>query len=175
VDEHIRGPDQPQQSLRRFRLLEVEYDTELTAIETATLSNGPSSKRVWITAIGVHVDYYVGLPDLRHRLRGHRRNAVPRSRRAVPSQILRTTLLLPKSIPTKALILEDPEPSLLGSGVGVPGGIAGGREGGVPGGLLNSLMNEASRVVPVVRPPEVIRLQPPKTQSAPAAPLPSRS
>ena len=89
-----------------------------------------------------HVDYYVGLPDLRHRLRRHRTKRQCRSQRVVPSQILRTTLLLPKSIPTKALILEDPEPSLLGSGVGVPGGIAGGREGGVPGGLLNSLMNE---------------------------------
>jgi protein TonB len=97
--------------------------------------------------------------------------AAPRSQRVVPSQILRTTLLLPRSIPPKALILEDPEPAMLGSAVGVAGGIAGGREGGIPGGLMNSLIDEASRIVPVVRPPEAIKPQAPKTASAPAAPL----
>jgi protein TonB len=97
--------------------------------------------------------------------------AVQRSQRVVPSQILRNTLLLPRSIPPKALILEDPEPVMSGGGVGVAGGIAGGREGGVPGGLLNSLIDEASRIVPVVRPPETSKPQPAKTASAPAAPL----
>ena len=160
--------------------------------ETATLSYGPSTKRVWTTAMGFTGQALLVAcalvapmisPQVLPRVTwiatvappgpppppppAPDAQAVPRNQRVVPSQILRTTLLLPRSIPAKALILEDPEPALLGTVAGVAGGIAGGREGGVPGGLMNSLMDDASRIVPLVRPPEVIKPQPPKTASVP--------
>jgi protein TonB len=67
------------------------------------------------------------------------------------------------------MIVDDP-PEAAGGGPGVPGGVPGGVRDGVPGGLVDSIVIEGARILPVVRPPEVINREPVKPPPPPVKP-----
>jgi protein TonB len=63
-------------------------------------------------------------------------------------------LILPASIPPKALMLVDDDPGPdLAAGPGVPGGVTNGLPNGIPGGIVTDLIAHAA---PVVKPPEPV-------------------
>jgi periplasmic protein TonB len=155
--------------------------------ETATLSYGSRSKRVWTTFAGVAGQTLLVIgavlapmisPQVLPRAAwistiaapgppppAPPRGPVVRPRTAVggASQIFRRILIMPTRIPPKALGIED-EPAIAGSS-GVPGVVQNGDSNGVVGGLLNSIMGDNTGVVPVVRPPAPVVSTTPKSVS----------
>lgn len=152
--------------------------------ETATLSYGPSGKRVWTTAMGFTGQALLvacallapmispqSLPRVTWLIsvappgppppppRPMDEVATTRSS-ASTSQIRAGKLWEPTKIPVTAQILVDPEPVLPSGPPGVPGGLGSGREGTGPGSLLSSLIDS---VVTVVKAPEVRHEAPPPT------------
>jgi protein TonB len=149
--------------------------------ETATLSYGPSGKRVWTTAMGFSGQALLvacallapmispqALPRVTWLISVAPPGPPPAPPRpmeevvttrssAVTSQIRAGKLFEPTKIPATAQILVDPEPVLPSGPPGVPGGLGSGREGTGPGSILSSLIES---VVPVVKAPEV-RYEPP--------------
>uniref|UniRef100_Q01Y30 TonB family protein n=1 Tax=Solibacter usitatus (strain Ellin6076) TaxID=234267 RepID=Q01Y30_SOLUE len=159
--------------------------------ETATLSYGPSGKRMWTTAMGFTGQALLvacGLlapmisPQALPRVTWLISVAPPgpppppprpmdevtttRSSASV-SQIRAGKLFVPTKIPAIAQILVDPEPVLPSGPPGVPGGLGTGREGTGTSSILTSLIDSAARFVPVVKPPEVKHENPPPTHAAP--------
>ncbi len=159
--------------------------------ETATLSYGPSGKRVWTTAMGFtgqallvacallapmispqalpRVTWLVSLappgppppPPRPMEEMATTRNM------ASTSQIHAGKLFEPTKIPVTAQILVDPEPVLPSGPPGVPGGLGSGREGTGTSSILTSLIDTASSFVPIVKPPEVRHETPATTHVAP--------
>jgi protein TonB len=141
--------------------------------ETAILSYGAPSKRVWTTFAGftgqaLLVTCAVLAPMISPQVLPRAAwmttisapgappppGPVVRPRTAVSgaSQIFRRLLIMPTSIPPKALMLveDDPGPDLA-VGPGVPGGVPNGLPNGIPGGIVTDLI---ARVAPIVKPPE---------------------
>ena len=155
--------------------------------ETATLSYGHPSKRIWTTFAGVGGQALLVIgavlapmisPQVLPRAAwiatitapgppppAPPQGPVVRPRTAVSgaSQFFRHPLIMPTRIPPKALSIED-EPAVAGI-AGVPGGVQSGDSTGVAGGLLNSIMGDNTRVVPVVRPPAPVVITTPKSVS----------
>jgi protein TonB len=162
--------------------------------ETATLSNGPSTKRVWATAMGftgqaLLIGCALLAPLISPQTLGRAflvttlappgapppppppgPKIVPQSHHAVATQIFQHILTTPVSVPAVAAIIVEDPPEVAGSGPGVPGGVPGGVRDGVPSGLVDSIVNEGSRVVPPLRPPEVINREPVKPPPPPVKP-----
>ena len=155
--------------------------------ETATLSYGPPTKRVWATALGFTGQAMLiggsllapmvfpqtlgkaflvtsltapGPPPPPPAPPGPR--VVPRGARAVITQFTDHGLRAPVSIPEKAAILIDEPPVVAGSGTGVAGGMMGGEEVGIVGGITRAVPAEA-------RPPVIDRAPEPKAAPPPAA------
>jgi len=161
--------------------------------ETATLSNGPSTKRVWATVMGftgqaVLIGCALLAPLIWPQTLGRAflvttlappgvpppppppgPKIVPRPHHALATQIFNHILTAPVSVPPIAAMIVDDPPEAAGSGPGVPGGVPGARDG-VPGGLVDNIVNEAARIVPVVHPPEAINREPVKPPPPPVKP-----
>jgi protein TonB len=155
--------------------------------ETATLSYGPSGKRVWTTAMGFtgqalmvacallapmispqvlpRVTWLVSLappgppppPPLPPG------EAVTRTS-ANTSQIHGGKIFEPTKIPPKALILTEDEPPLFSSAAPDGTGVIGGQIGGDSTGVIGGILEAARRILPVVKEPEHV-----KTDSTPPA------
>ena len=162
--------------------------------ETATLSNGPSTKRVWATAMGftgqaLLIGCAVLAPLISPQTLGRAflvttlappgapppppppgPKIVPGPHHALATQIFKHILTTPVSVPPIAAMIVDDPPEAAGGGPGVPGGVPGGVRDGVPGGLVDSIVNEGARILPVVRPPEVINREPVKPPPPPVKP-----
>jgi protein TonB len=162
--------------------------------ETATFSYGPSNKRLWTTAMGftgqaVLIGCALLAPLVSPQTLGRaflvtglvapgappaplppgpKPEALP-SRGAAPPTT-RRTLIEPAlaNVPPIALTLVDP-PEAVGSDVGERGGVVGGVDTGVRGGVPN-LISQIIRVVPVVRPPEMVNRPPVTVATAPVKP-----
>jgi protein TonB len=158
--------------------------------ETARVSYDPSNKRVWTTAMGftgqaVLIGCLMLAPLVSPQTLGRaflvtglvapgaptapvppgpKPEAVP-SRGAVPPSTRRTLVEpLAVNVPPIALTLVDP-PEAAKGGPERPGSVVGGTgEGGSGSG--SNLITEITRVVPVVRPPEVVN-RPPVTPATP--------
>lgn len=153
--------------------------------ETATLTYGRDSKRVWGTFAGVTgqallVTCAVIAPMISPA--GLPRAAWittltapgpppppplppgpqirPRPTTAVATQVVNNTVSVPVWIPPKAIIFDDP-PEVASTG-GVQGGIAGGDKNGVSGGILTGIIESGRSVAAVVRPPDPVVVTPPK-------------
>ena len=137
--------------------------------ETATLSYGPPSKRVWATAMGftgqaVLIGCAVLAPLISPQTLGRAflvtalvtpgapppppppgPRIVPRSH-AAASQIFRNILTEPVNIPRIAAILVEEPPEAADSGPGVQGGVPGGVREGAQNGLVSSILNEGARI-----------------------------
>jgi protein TonB len=144
--------------------------------ETATLSYGPRSKRVWTTFAGftgqallvtcavlAPMIFPQGLPRAAWITTITAPGAPspppgtvvrPRTAASGASQMFRHPLTMPARIPPQAVMIED-EPAVAGVG-GITGSVPGGDANGVAGGLLNSIMSDNTRVAPVVKPPEPV-------------------
>jgi protein TonB len=147
--------------------------------ETAVLSYGPPTKRVWATFAGFAGQaFLVGcallapllwpqvIPKVAYVMSiappgspppppppGDA--AVPKRARVVPFQRADNVFHEPIRIPEHpAVIVEEPETLVAagGSKYGVPGGI----DGGVPGGLVSRFLDD-TRMAPVVKPPEPVK------------------
>jgi protein TonB len=146
--------------------------------ETAILSNGPRTKRVWATIAGFtgqvmvigcaliapllfpqvipKVAYVMsiappGPPPPPPPPGG---DNTPRHPRVIP--VTQSALKYPTRIPTTTpVIIDDVEaPSVAGgSRNGVPGGV----DGGVDGGILTTLLNGSGHYAPVPKPPEPVK------------------
>jgi protein TonB len=162
--------------------------------ETATLSYGTSTKRVWATAMGftgqaLLIGCALLAPLIWPQTLGRAflvttlappgapppppppgPKIVPQSHHAVATQIFKHILTTPVSVPAVAAIIVDDPPEVAGSGPGVPGGVPGGSRDGVPGGLVASIVNEGARAVPVVHPPEIVNREPVKPPAPPVKP-----
>jgi periplasmic protein TonB len=160
--------------------------------ETATLSYGPPSKRVWATAMGftgqaVLIGCAVLAPLISPQTLGRAflvttlvtpgapppppgPRIVPRSPHAVATQIFRNLLTEPVNIPRIAAILVDDPPEAVGDGPGVQGGVPGGVRDGVQNGLVSSILNEGARPVPVVHLPETVEREVAKAPPVPVKP-----
>lgn len=143
--------------------------------ETAILSYGPPSKRVWTTFAGVTgqallVTCAVLAPMISPQVLPRAAWITTISAPGAPpppgpivrpgtvvsgaSQIFRRLLIMPASIPPKALMLVEDEPGPdLAAGPGVPGGVPNGLPNGIPGGIVTDLI---ARVAPIVKPPEPV-------------------
>ena len=162
--------------------------------ETATFSYGPSNKRVWTTAMGftgqaVLIGCALLAPLISPQTLGRaflvtalvapgappaptppgpRVEPVP-SRGAAPPTT-RRTMIEPvlANVPPIAVTLIDP-PEATRGGPERPGSVVGGiGEGGSGGG--SNLITDITRVVPVVRPPEVVNRPPVAVAAAPVKP-----
>lgn len=162
--------------------------------ETATLSYGTSTKRVWATAMGftgqaLLIGCALLAPLIWPQTLGRAflvttlappgapppppppgPKIVPQSHHAVATQIFKHILTTPVSVPAVAAIIVDDPPEVAGSGPGVPGGVPGGGRDGVPGGLVDSIVNEGARAVPVVHPPEIVNREPVRPPAPPVKP-----
>ena len=162
-----------------------------TMFETATISYGPPSKRVWTTFAGVTGQALLltcavlaplispqALPRAAWSTKitapgppaappGPGPGVRPKTAAAAASQFFRKTLIAPSTIPPRAQLIED-EPAVAGAGnvTGVPGG----DPNGVPGGLLNSIISDHASIAPAVKPPEPVVNTAPKTAAAPKPP-----
>ncbi len=161
--------------------------------ETATLSYGPSTKRVWTTAMGFTGQALLvacallapiispqvlprvawmtsiappGAPPPPPPPAGQ---AVPRSHTPV-SQVINGRLYIPRVIPAAPLILTEQEPPLYGGTVGTQIGVVGGQDGGDPNGIIGGLLQAAGRIVPVVKPPEPAKHEVPASAPTYVAP-----
>jgi len=162
--------------------------------ETATLSYGPPSKRVWATAMGftgqaVLIGCAVLAPLISPQTLGRAflvttlvtpgapppprppgPRIVPRSPHAAATQIFRNIFTEPVNIPRIAVRIIDEPPEAAGSEPGVQGGVPGGVREGVQGGILASILQEGARMAPVVHLPEVINREPAKAPPVPVKP-----
>lgn len=160
--------------------------------ETATLSYGPPTKRVWTTAMGftgqaMLIACALLAPLISPQTLGRAflvttlappgappppppgPKVVPRPSHAASTQFIRHLLTAPVNVPPIAAILVDDPPEAAGSGPGVPGGVPGGVRDGVPGGVP-SIINDVVRMVPVFRPPDVVNRAPVTAATAPVKP-----
>ena len=145
--------------------------------ETATFSYGPPTKRVWTTAMGftgqaMLIGCALLAPMISPQTLGRALlvttlvtpgapppppppgpRVVPRSSRAVATQVSNRTITLPVSVPAIAAIIVDDPPEAAGGGPGVPGstGVTDGVRGAVP-----SIIDSVVSMVPVFRPPEAV-------------------
>jgi protein TonB len=162
--------------------------------ETATLSYGPPSKRVWATAMGftgqaVLIGCAVLAPLISPQTLGRAflvttlvtpgapppppppgPRIVPRSPHAVATQIFRNLLTEPVNIPRIAAILVDDPPEAADGVPGVPGGVPGGVRDGVQNGLVSSILTEGARPAPVVHLPETAEREVAKAPPVPVKP-----
>jgi len=147
--------------------------------ETATLTYGQGSKRVWGTFAGVTgqallVTCAVIAPMISPAalpraawITGIEAPGPPpappppgqtlirpKTATLAESQFTRGILFEPIKVPPKAAILMDDAPVMRGGGV--EGGVVGGDPNGVVGGILTSVMSEGSRMAAVVRLPEPV-------------------
>lgn len=159
--------------------------------ETATLSYGPPTKRVWATAVGftgqaLLIGCALLAPLISPQTLGRAflvtalvppsapppppppgPRVVPRSASAAATQFANHILMVPRLVPKVPVIFIDPEPEAISGAVGgVPGGVVGGIENGVPGGVPD-LIGAITRLVPAARPPEVISHAPAPAPTAP--------
>jgi periplasmic protein TonB len=146
--------------------------------ETATLSYGSPSKRVWATALGftgqaLMISGALLAPMIFPQTLGRAflitslvspgpplppqappvARVVPHGARAVISQLSPHGLIAPVSIPAIAEIIIDEPPTITGGG-GVIGGVPGGDSNGIVGGVLSMVPNDAPRPTPVEHTPE---------------------
>jgi len=149
--------------------------------ETATLSYGPSGKRVWTTAMGFtgqallvacavlapmispqalpRVTWLVSLappgppppPPLPPGQMATMRHQVSMS------QIVNGRIYIPREIPLKPLILTELEAPPYSSSGPTGTGVIGGQEGGDPNGIIGGILEQARRIVPVIKEPEPIK------------------
>jgi protein TonB len=162
--------------------------------ETATLSYGPPSKRVWATAMGftgqaVLIGCAVLAPLISPQTLGRAflvttlvtpgapppppppsPRIVPRSPHAAATQIFRNLLTEPVNVPRIAAILVDDPPEASDGGPGVQGGVQGGVRDGVQNGLVSSILIEGARTAPVMHLPEVVDREPAKAPPVPVKP-----
>ena len=163
--------------------------------ETATFSYGPSSKRVWTTAMGftgqaVLIGCALLAPLISPQTLGRAflvtalvapgvpppplppgPEVVPVPRHGAVAPTSTHTLVAPvaANVPAIAATIVDP-PDTTGSPVGVFGGWQGGERTGVVGGMPPGIIDTGTRVVPVVHPPEVANREPAKTAAVPVKP-----
>ena len=162
--------------------------------ETATLSYGPPTKRVWATAMvftgqAMLIACALLAPLISPQTLGRAflvttlappgapppplppgPKVVPRSPHAAATQIFKHVLTMPVNVPPIAATIVDDQPEAAGSGPGVPGGVQGGERDGVPGGILPGIIEAGTRVAPVVHLPEVVNREPVKVATAPVKP-----
>ena len=162
--------------------------------ETATLSYGPPTKRVWTTAMGftgqaLLIACALLAPLISPQTLGRAflvttlappgvpppppppgPKVVPRSPHAAATQVFKDGLIAPVSIPAKAAIIVDDPPETVGSGPGVPGGVQGGERDGVPGGILPGIIEAGTRAAPVAHLPEAVNREPVKAAAPPVKP-----
>jgi protein TonB len=139
--------------------------------ETAILSYGPPSKRVWATFAGITgqallVTCAVLAPMISPQMLPRAAWIAtitapgappppgpvvrPKTDGGRAPQVVKHMLILPASIPPKALMLVDDDPGPdLAAGPGVPGGVTNGLPNGIPGGIVTDII---ARAVPVDRP-----------------------
>lgn len=159
--------------------------------ETATLSYGPSSKRVWATAMGftgqaMLIGCALLAPLIWPATLGRAflvttlappgapppppppgPKVVPRPPHASATQIFRNILTAPVSIPAIVAMIVDEPPEAAVGGPGVDGGVPGGVSNGVRGGLVDTIVNEGARMVPAVRLPDTVNRPPANAAPAP--------
>jgi protein TonB len=161
--------------------------------ETATLSYGPSGKRVWTTAMGFTGQALLVAgallaplisPPLLPRVAWITtlappgpppppppvvEHVVPRTH-AVVSQVVGDRIYIPRVIPPHPMILPEAEAPPVSGVAGVPGGVVGGQGNGGFSNLISDIITRAAAVAPVPRPPEPARHEPeaaPVTRAAP--------
>jgi protein TonB len=147
--------------------------------ETAVLSYGPPTKRVWATFAGfggqaLVIGFALLAPLLWPQVIPRVAWAVQvvgppppppppppktpmatQQARVIPVQSHGSQVFIPTSIPQRVKEIIDPEE--LPGGPGVAGGIKGGVDGGVPNGVISSILNQASSYVPAIKPPEPVK------------------
>lgn len=152
--------------------------------ETATLSYGPPTNRVWATAMGftgqaLLIACALLAPLISPQTLGRAflvttlappgapppplppgPKVVPRSPHAAATQVFKDRITMPVNIPAIAARIVDEPPEAAPSGPGVPGGVSNGVRDGVPGGILPSIIESGTRMVPVVRLPDVVNREP---------------
>jgi periplasmic protein TonB len=155
--------------------------------ETAILSYGPPSKRVWATFAGITgqallVTCAVLAPMISPQMLPRAAWIAtitapgappppgpvvrPKTAGGRAPQVVKHMLILPASIPPKALMLVDDDPGPdLAAGPGVPGGVTNGLPNGIPGGIVTDLIAHAA---PVVKPPEPVVNTSPKPVAKPS-------
>jgi protein TonB len=161
--------------------------------ETATFSYGPSSKRVWTTAMGftgqaVLIGCALLAPLISPQTLGRAflvtalvapgvpppplppgPEVVPVPRHGAVAPTSTHALIAPVAANVPAIaatIIDPPEIGASGTGrTGVYSGFTGGGAGGGP-----SIIDDVIRMVPVVRPPEVVNREPVRTAAAPVKP-----
>jgi protein TonB len=162
--------------------------------ETASLTYGSPSKRIWATAMGITgqavlIGCALLAPLISPQTLGRALlvttlvppgapppppppgpKVVPRPAHAGATQIFRNLLTAPVSIPAVAAMIIDDFPEVADSGPGVPGGIAGGTRDGAATGVLTSLIGEVARMIPMEHLPEVLARDPVKAPPPPAKP-----
>jgi protein TonB len=160
--------------------------------ETATLSYGPDTKRVWTTAMGITgqavlIGCAVLGPLISPQTLGRAflvtalvtpgapppppppgLKVEPRPSHAAATRVFPSSLIMPSSVPLVTRIIVDP-PEAFSGGAGVPGGVQGGERDGVPGGILPGILDAGARVAPMAHLPEVV-----ERPIAAAAPAPAR-
>ncbi|MCU1237516.1 MAG: TonB family protein [Candidatus Solibacter sp.] len=146
--------------------------------ETATLSYGPSGKRVWTTAMGftgqaLLVACALLAPMISPQVLPRvtwlttiappgpppgppppREASVPRTGRVVPATVRATGIFVPPSIPNHVTMLVDDEAPAVAGGPYVPGAVPYGKGDGAPGGIPFGIAEALGRSVPTVKPPE---------------------
>ena|ERR1035437_3955552 len=160
--------------------------------ETATLSYGQPTKRVWATAMGftgqaMLIACALLAPLISPQTIGRAflvttlappgapppqpqgLKVVPRSSQAAPTRVFKDHITSPVCIPAKARIIIDNPPEIAASGWGVPGGVPTGVPDGVPGSVP-SIVTDVARMVPVFRPPDPVNRVPVTVAPAPAKP-----
>ena len=162
--------------------------------ETPTYSYGPSSKRVWTTAMGFTgqaalIGCLMLAPLVSPRTLGRAflvtalvtpgpppappppgPQVVPQPHHAVATPVSTHAIIAPvlANVPAIAATIVDP-PEAYASGPGSPYGVPGGVPNGVPGGVPTTLV-DVMRIAPVVHPPQVVE-HPAAPAAVPAKPL----
>jgi protein TonB len=155
--------------------------------ETATLTYGQGSKRVWGTFAGVTgqallvtcaavapMIWPAALPRAAW-ITGIEAPGPPpgpppgpafRPKANQAPRPFETSLTAPLTIPARAAIIVDEAPVVAGAG-GVDGGVVGGDPNGVVGGILKSVLSDGSRMAAMVHLPEpVVAIAPKSTVAA---------
>ena len=163
--------------------------------ETPTYSYGPSSKRVWTTAMGFTgqaalIGCLMLAPLVSPQTLGRAflvtalvtpgpppappppgPQVVPQPHHAVATPVSTHAIIAPvlANVPAIAATIVDP-PEAYASGPGSPNGVIGGDPNGVPNGVLTTIINAGARIAPVVHPPQVVERLP-VAATPPAKPL----
>jgi protein TonB len=162
--------------------------------ETAAFSYGPPTKRVWTTAMGftgqaVLIGCAVLAPMISPQTLGRAflvtglvapgapppppppgARVVPRSAHAVATQVRQGILTAPVSVPAIVRVIIDDPDEAAGSGPGVSGAVGCGIRDGMSGSILSSIIDAGTRILPAVRPPEVVNREPVNDAPAPVRP-----